>query len=421
MGWDNVNALRWGQRPRCADWGVLADGVDGLADDAGAEGVEFFVDVLVAAVDLADVVDGAGALGAHGGDEEAHAGADVGGFEGCAVELAFADDDDAVWVAEDDFSAHGVEGVDEEHAAFEHFFEEQNAAVALGGDGDGDGHQVGGECGPDGVVDFGHGAGVVVADDHFLISGDEKVVFVADFGLDAEFGEYQADHAEIVGDNAFDGEFAAGDGGKAGEAADFEVVGADGVVAAPEAFGAFDGNGVGADAVDAGAHFGEHVAEALDVWFAGGVLDAGGAFGCGCGHEGVFGGGNRGFIHEDVVAFEVVAFEVIAGRGGVDFCAECFECEKVGVEAAAADDVTTGRWEFAFAHSAEHGAGEEDGCADFAAEFGVELDFVDVWRFYFDDVCFDPLVVAAEIGDDFEHDLDVCDTRDVAKSDFFIG
>lgn len=302
-------------------WWKLAFGVDFFADDAGAEGVEFFVDVFVAAVDLADVVDGAGAFGAHGGDEQTHAGADVGGFEGCAVELAFADDDDAVWVAEDDFGAHGVEGVDEEHAAFEHFFEEEDAAVALGCDGDGDGHQVGGERGPDGVVDFGHGAGVVVADDHFLISGDEQVVLIVgltDFGLDAEFCEHQADHAQVVGDDAFDGDFASGDGCESGEAADFEVVGADGVVAAPEAFGAFDGDGVGADAVDACAHFGEHVAEALDVGFAGGVLDAGGAFGGSGGHESVFGRGYRGFIHEDVGAFEVFSIEVVAGRGCVD-------------------------------------------------------------------------------------------------------
>lgn len=93
----------------------------------------------------------------------------------------------------------------------------------------------------------------------------------------------------------------------------------------------------------------------------------------------------------------------------------------MGVEAAAADDVTAGRWEFTFAHSPEHGACKEDGCADFAAEFGVEFDFIDVCRFNFDDVGLDPLVVSAEIGDDFEHDFYVCNTRDVAKSDFFIG
>ena len=46
--------------------------------DPGAERVEAFVDPLVAALDLADVVDGARALGAERGEEHRHAGADVG-------------------------------------------------------------------------------------------------------------------------------------------------------------------------------------------------------------------------------------------------------------------------------------------------------------------------------------------------------
>lgn len=93
----------------------------------------------------------------------------------------------------------------------------------------------------------------------------------------------------------------------------------------------------------------------------------------------------------------------------------------MGVEAASTDDVAAGRGKFAFAFSGEHGACEEDGGADFAAELGVELDFFDVCRFYFDDIGFNPFVMATEIGDDFEHDFDVGDPGDVAKSDFFIG
>src|ERR1700684_161149 len=50
------------------------------APDSGAEGVEPLVDALIAAFDLVGIVDGADALGADGGEQHRHAGADVGRY-----------------------------------------------------------------------------------------------------------------------------------------------------------------------------------------------------------------------------------------------------------------------------------------------------------------------------------------------------
>lgn len=75
----------------------------------GTEFTEFFVDAFITAVDLANVVDGGFAFGGECGDEEGHTGANVGGFEARAEEFAFAGDDDAVGITQDDLRAHAGE------------------------------------------------------------------------------------------------------------------------------------------------------------------------------------------------------------------------------------------------------------------------------------------------------------------------
>src|SRR3954467_6403982 len=61
--------------------------------DLGAEGAQPLVDALVAALDLPDVVDRAGAVGRKGGEEHGHAGPDVGRLDGTALERAGPGDD----------------------------------------------------------------------------------------------------------------------------------------------------------------------------------------------------------------------------------------------------------------------------------------------------------------------------------------
>ena len=75
----------------------------------GAEGVEAFHDVLVAAVDLLDILYHALSFGGEGGDEQGDAGTDVGlGHHGGAQLLAALqpDDDGAMRVAQGDLRPH---------------------------------------------------------------------------------------------------------------------------------------------------------------------------------------------------------------------------------------------------------------------------------------------------------------------------
>src|SRR4051812_23917052 len=69
--------------------------------DARPERAQALVDPLVAAVDLPDVPDLRDAVGAQGGDQHGHAGADVGRLHPLAAQPRRAGDDRAVRVAED--------------------------------------------------------------------------------------------------------------------------------------------------------------------------------------------------------------------------------------------------------------------------------------------------------------------------------
>ena len=385
----------------------------------GAQGAEFFVDAFVTAVDLADVINGRGALGGEGGDEEGHAGTHVGGFEAGAKELAFADDDDAVRVAEDDLGAHCDEGIDEEHSAFEHFFKEEDGALALGGGGDGDAHEVGGEGGPGGIVDLWDGVVELASDVHVLVGGDADSRAVG-FDADAEFFEDHSDHAHVGHPDVFDVEFGACGGGQPDVGADFEVIGADGVFGAVEAARAVDRQGVGADALDVRAHGGEHPAEAFDVRLAGDVLQEGVAASEDGGHDGVFGGGDGGFVKEDVASHEAFGLDVVA-VADIDRGAEPLEGQEVRVETAAADDVATRRGQVHLAMAGEHGAGKQNGRAHFAAEIRAEFGFVDTGTAQTDVVVADKFGFAAEILNDIHHYLDIANLWHIVQDDILAG
>src|SRR6476661_1684100 len=78
----------------------------------GAERTEAFVDPLVAALDLADVVDDALPFGAERRQEHGHAGANIRRLDAAAVQLARTDDDGAMRIAEHDAGAHADQLVD---------------------------------------------------------------------------------------------------------------------------------------------------------------------------------------------------------------------------------------------------------------------------------------------------------------------
>src|SRR3954454_22513745 len=90
IGWIMVGpGMYWSRRPTRGRRGLgNRDWLGGHALDARAQLAQALVDPLIAAVDLADVADLAGALGAQRGDEHGHAGADVGALHALAVKPA---------------------------------------------------------------------------------------------------------------------------------------------------------------------------------------------------------------------------------------------------------------------------------------------------------------------------------------------
>ena len=94
-----------------------------LSSDLGTQSVETALDVLIATVDLCNVVDAACALGTHCGNEQSDTGTYVGACHSAGAQLSFAvvtHDDASMRVAEDDLGTHVNQFVDEEQAALEH-------------------------------------------------------------------------------------------------------------------------------------------------------------------------------------------------------------------------------------------------------------------------------------------------------------
>ena len=145
------------------------------------EGVEAVLDVFVAAINLLDVADDAGAVGTHGGNEQGDTGTDIRAGHPAATQSQFTVvtyDDGTMGVAEDNLGAHIDEAVDEEQAALEHFLMKEHRAAGLGGYDDEYGEQVGGQSGPwcvgqrhDGTIDE-------RVDDIVFLTRDEEVVTI---------------------------------------------------------------------------------------------------------------------------------------------------------------------------------------------------------------------------------------------------
>ena len=334
------------------------------AFDGCAEGGEPALDVLVAPVYLLDVADHAHALCRHGGDEQCDAGADVGRGHLGAVQLhlvVVSDDDGAVGVAEDDLCAHVDELVDEEEAALEHLLMDEHGAFGLGGDDEEDAQQVGREAGPGGVGD-GHGAAVHEGL-HLVVPvlGDVDVVADA-FDGDTDAPECLGNDAEVLVADVLDGDVAAGHGCHADEGADLDHVGQDGVVGAVQCGDALDGQQVGADAGNPGAHGVEHPAELLDVGLAGGVVDGGGASGQDGGHDDVGGARHAGLVQEHVCALQLVGINLIDPPldAVVELGTQLLNADEVSVESPAPDLVASGLGHAGLVEAGEERAEGED-------------------------------------------------------------
>src|SRR5215208_464779 len=184
--------------------------------DVGAECVEALVDPLVAALDLADVIDRALAAGAERGEEHRHARTDVRGLDGRAAELRGPGDDRAVRVAEHYPRAHADQLVHEEHSRLEHLLVHEDHPLALRRGHDRDRHHVGRERRPGLVLELRHVATEVALDDHLLILRHDQVV-ARGLAANAHPLEAHQHRAEVLDAGGLDAQLGARDGGESDE------------------------------------------------------------------------------------------------------------------------------------------------------------------------------------------------------------
>src|SRR5437867_3970605 len=242
------------------------------ASDGGAQCVQAFVDALVAALYLPDIVDEAGSFGAQGRQQHRHSRADVGGLEECAMQPCGAMDQRTVRVAENNARTHSGQLVDEEHSRLKHFFVHQYEPLALGRGDNRDGHRIGRERRPRLILELRDVAAHICLDLAGLLRWNDQVWSVL-LAFDAKAGKTHTGGAEVLDTGILDPQLRPCHCREADERADFDVIGADGVRDRfrAEWTSTVDRHVVGADAVNLGTQGDEKVGEILDVGFAGGV------------------------------------------------------------------------------------------------------------------------------------------------------
>ena len=196
------------------------------AGDFGTQRIEALVDVLVAAVDLLDVVDDGCTVGRHGCDQEGYPCANVwrGHFDATEGVLAIQPDHcSAVRVTEDDLCAHVDQFVYKEQAGFKHFLVYEHGSLRLSSGHQDDGQEVRREARPDlicyrkdGTIDKGF--------DFVVLLCWNKDIISSKLELDAHASEGVRDDAQAVDLAIFDGDFRLGHGGHPDKGADLDHV-----------------------------------------------------------------------------------------------------------------------------------------------------------------------------------------------------
>ena len=178
---------------------------------------------------------------------------------------------------------------------------------------------------------------------------------------------------------------------------------------------AFDDEPRGPDAVDARAERDEKAAQILHVGFRGGVAKFRRAHRRRRGEHGVLRPGHGRLIQEDGSAAETRSAEEVA-VSDVDGRAERPQCEHVGVQTAAPDEIASGVRELARTQPGEHGAREQHRSANAAGQIRIG----DRLRIHARGIEFEharrcPAALDAETAEEVEQRLDVGDARDVLE------
>src|SRR3989441_659232 len=381
--------------------------------DLRSQRPEPLIDPLVAALDLADVVDHRVPLGGERRQQHRHPRPDVGALDHLPAQRRRPRDHRAVGVAQHDAGAHADQLVHEKQARLEQLFEHQQQPLALRGDDDRDRHQVRGERGPRAVLEFRHVAPEIGPDAALLVGVDDELRAV-EAGPHAEPVEGHEGGAQVVGAHAVDRDGAVRHRGEPEERADLDVVGANRERGGggPEWRASLDRQRVGTDPVDRGAEAREEPGQVLDVRLARGVADHGRASGGDRGHQGVLGGGHARLIEEDVRSGELARLELV-GRADRDLRTQALQREKMRVHSTAADHIAAGWGQADAPETRQHRPREQDRCADPGAQLGVQLARLGARRVHFDRIRRRPRDRRAEVRQQLKHRLDVANVGNV--------
>src|SRR6267142_132518 len=149
------------------------------AGDVGAYALQLFYYAFVAAIDVVDAVDDGFAAGDQGGEDQAGAGAEVGGLHGGAGKLGGAADYGPAAI-DGDVGAHADHFAGMEVAVLENGFGDDGSSFGLGGEA---GIFLGGDVGGD----------------KFFCRPDTERRFIKNVGMDSRLLQLGNDRAQMIG------------------------------------------------------------------------------------------------------------------------------------------------------------------------------------------------------------------------------
>src|SRR5215207_9421111 len=158
-----------------------------------------------------------------------------------------------------------------------------------------------------------------------------------------------------------DTDLRARDGRESDERTDLDVIGPDAMRATPDRPTAVNGDRIGSDPIDLRAEGAEEMREVLDVRLAGRVAQDRRPTRRSRGDQRVFGSCNAWLVEKNVRANQGLRAK-LERVVGLDHRAKPLECEKVRVEPATPNDVTTWRRKRDLATAREQRSRKQNGC-----------------------------------------------------------
>ena len=180
--------------------------------------------------------------------------------------------------------------------------------------------------------------------DHELLVARDDHVGTPHLATQSETIEDEPDHPQVLGHRVLHHELSTGHARQRHERPDLDVIGRDRVRASAKAGGPVNRHHVRANPVDRGAHRHEHPRQVLHVRLRRSVADHRRTAGQRGRHQRVLGRHHGGLVHQEVArpeserGLELDVVVTVSDRG-----AERPERVEVGVQSAAADDVTARR------------------------------------------------------------------------------